>query len=372
MPFGLCNGPSIFQHIMQGVLSPFLWLFALVYIDDIVVFSQSWDEHLVHLDKVLSAISSAGITLSPPKCFVGFSSILLLGQKVSRLRLSTHREKVSAIIDLERPCNIPDLQKFLGMVVYFSQYIPFYSFIAAPLFALFRKGAKWIWNLEHELVWLQAKDALAAAPVLGHPIQSSPYRLYTDALDYALGASLQQVQVMCIQDLAGTPVYDKLRKAHDAGSPVPSLYPVLVKEVSEQLELDIWAPDFDDTMVHVEHVICYWSRTLKSAEHNYSAMEHEALGAKEALVQFQPFIEGEVIILITDHAALQWAHVYESANRRLAAWGAVFAAFPGLHIVHRPSRVHSNVDPLLRMPRVPPHDSPACDELVNIVQDEAK
>ena len=372
MPFGLRNGPSIFQRIMQGVLSPFLWLFALVYIDDIVIFSKSWEDHLIHLDKVLHAISSAGITLSPPKCFVGYSSILLLGQKVSRLGLSTHREKVAAILDLERPRNASDLQKFLGMVVYFSQYIPFYSFIAAPLFALFRKGAKWAWNTEHEIAWRQAKDALSAAPVLGHPKQGSPYRLYTDASDFALGASLQQVQEICVRDLAGTPVYDKLRKAYDAGTSVPSLFPVLVKDVAERSRDDSWAPVFDDTLVHVERVICYWSRTLKSAERNYSATEREALGAKEALVRFQPFIEGETIVLITDHAALQWARVYENANRRLAAWGAVFAAFPGLHIVHRPGRVHSNVDPLSRMPRVPPHDSPARDDLANIVQDDNK
>lgn len=83
MPFGLRNSPSIFQRIMQGVLSPYLWLFALVYIDDIVVFSSSWENHLVHLDKVLGAIAKAGITLSPKKCYIGFSSILLLGQKVS-------------------------------------------------------------------------------------------------------------------------------------------------------------------------------------------------------------------------------------------------------------------------------------------------
>lgn len=143
MPFGLCNGPSIFQRIMQGVLSPFLWLFALIYINDIIIFSKNWDEHLIHLDKVLGAISKAGITLSSPKCFVGYSSILLLGQKVSRLGLSTHTKKVAAIMELERPQTVSELQKFLGMVVYFSQYIPFYSFIAAPLFTLLRKGTKW-------------------------------------------------------------------------------------------------------------------------------------------------------------------------------------------------------------------------------------
>ena len=80
--------------------------------------------------------------------------------------------------------------------------------------------------------------------------------------------------------------------------------------------------------------IAYWSRTLKSAEWNYSATERKVLGAKEALVKFQPFVEGEKIILIMDHTALQWARVYKTANRRLAAWGAVFAVYPGLHIVH--------------------------------------
>jgi hypothetical protein len=79
MPFGLQNRPSIFQRIMQGVLAPYLWIFTLVYIDDIVVFSKSWEDHIVHLDKVLSAIAAAGITLEPKKCFVGYSSILLLG-----------------------------------------------------------------------------------------------------------------------------------------------------------------------------------------------------------------------------------------------------------------------------------------------------
>ena len=156
MPFGLRNGPSIFQRLMQGILAPYLWLFALVYIDDIVVFSKSWEEHLGHLDVVLGAIAKAGVTLAPSKCFIGYSSILLLGQKVSRLGLSTHQEKVQAIMDLERPTSVSDLQKFLGMVVYFSQYIPYYSFIAAPLFTLLKKGVKWHWDAEHELAFLEA------------------------------------------------------------------------------------------------------------------------------------------------------------------------------------------------------------------------
>ena len=372
MPFGLRNGPSIFQRLMQGILAPYLWLFTLVYIDDIVVFSKSWEEHLNHLDLVLGAIAKAGVTLSPTKCFIGYSSILLLGQKVSRLGLSTHREKVQAILDLERPTSVADLQKFLGMVVYFSQYIPYYSFIAAPLFALLKKGVKWRWEAEHETAFHEAKETLAKAPVLGHPIQGSPYRLYTDASDIALGACLQQVQPITVGDLKGAPVYDQLAKAWEAGASVPSLFRSFTSEVKEVASKNEWGATLDETIVHVEQVIAYWSRTLKSAERNYSTMEREALGAKEALVKFQPFIEGETVILITDHAALQWARVYENANRRLAAWGAVFAAYPGLKIVHRPGRVHSNVDPLSRLPRVPQHNSPVRDDLLPISADNEK
>src|SRR6266478_3575787 len=100
LPFGLWNGPSAFQQVMQGILAPFLWIFSLVYIDNIMVHSQSYKEHLMHLDQVLQAVKEAQIMLSPKKCHFTYTSILLLGQKVSHLGLSTHAEKVKAITEL--------------------------------------------------------------------------------------------------------------------------------------------------------------------------------------------------------------------------------------------------------------------------------
>jgi hypothetical protein len=112
---------------------------------------------------------------------------------VLHLELSTHKEKVQEIMELATPETPLDLQKFLGMVVYFSSYIPFYSFIVAPLFSLLKKGYKWEWRVEHNIAFEQLKEALASAPILGHPNPGHPYRLYTDTSDYAIGASLQQV-----------------------------------------------------------------------------------------------------------------------------------------------------------------------------------
>jgi len=103
LPFRLRNGPQVFQRIMNKILSTMLWLFVLVYIDDIVVYSKTFEDHLIHLDKVLKAIIKANITLSPPKCHIGYQSLILLGQKVSRLGISTHKEKVDAIQALIPP-----------------------------------------------------------------------------------------------------------------------------------------------------------------------------------------------------------------------------------------------------------------------------
>ena len=362
LPFGLRNGPPEFQRVMQSILAPYLWTIALCYIDDIVVFSKSYEEHLQHLDLVLGAIAEAKLTLSPVKCHLGYSSILLLGQKVSRLGLSTHREKVEAIVELARPTSVQTLQSFIGMVVYFSHFIPYFSDIAAPLFKLLKKGTPWEWLGEHETAFESLKVALAAAPILAHPIAGLPYRVYSDASDVALGACVQQVQPIVVRDLKGTKTYESIMKAYKEGKPVPTISKRASKDTDDVPIPGDWnGTDVEDTIVQVERVISYWSRTLRPAEKNYSATERETLGVKEALVKFQPFIEGEKIIVITDHAALIWSRTYENANRRLATWGAVFAAYPGLDIVHRAGRVHSNVDPLSRLARIPSHQSPLAD-----------
>jgi hypothetical protein len=228
------------------------------------------------------------------------------------------------------------------------------------------------WHAERELAFRQIQNALVDASALGHPVQDTPYRLYADASDFALGASLQQVQPILVGDLKGASAYDQLQKTWAAKVEAPSLVISLAKDAVEWRAPQAWGDTLDSIAVFVERVIVYWSRTLSPTERNYSATEREALGAKEALVKFQPFIEGETVILITDRAALQWARVYENANRRLVAWGAAYAAYPGLKIVHRPGRIHSNVNPFSRLPRTPPHNSPIRDDNVTIVPDERK
>src|SRR5277367_1656670 len=213
LPFGLRNGPSVFQRVMNEVLSRYLWIFVLVYIDDIVVYSYTFEDHLKHVDWVLQAIETAGLTLSPSKCFLGYQSLLLLGQKVSRLGISTHREKVDAIVAPKPPKNVSELQTFLGMMVYFSNYIPFYAWIVNPLFQLLKKGTTWSWDERHQEAFEISKRVLQSSPVLAYAQPGKGYRLYSDACDYGLAAILQQVQAVKIRDLRGTKVYARLQSA---------------------------------------------------------------------------------------------------------------------------------------------------------------
>ena len=120
-----------------------------------------------------------------------------------------------------------------------------------------------------------------------------------------------------------------------------------------------WGTSFEGTTVHVERVIAYWSRSLEPAECNYSPTEREALALKDGLIKFQPYLEGESIWAITDHAALTWSKTFQNVNRRLLTWGVIFAAYPELKVVHCAGRVHSNVDPISRLRRrFPRNDGP--------------
>ena len=367
LPFGFHNGPPSFQRAMNNIFAEMLWLFIIVYIDDIICFSDTFEEHLGHLEQVLDALIKANITLSPKKCFLGYQSILVLGQKVSRLGMSTHKEKVDAIDRLEPPKTIKQLQTVLGMFVYFSAFIPYYAIIMSPLFKLLHKDKKWEWGEQQQHAFELAKQVLKSAPILGYGMPEYSYRLYTDASGEGIAAVLQQVQPIKIKDLEGTRTYDKLKKAYDTGQPVPELVKPVPEGIEPPREPVHWAENFEDTIVFIERVIAYYSRILNSAERNYSPTELEALAVKAAILKFQAYIDGRTVVIITDHSALTWSKTYQGVNRRLLTWGTVFNAIPNLHIVHRAGRVHSNVDPLSRIrTRIPMFEAPAKDPEVPI------
>jgi len=192
-----------------------------------------------------------------------------------------------------------------------------------------------------------------------NPIPGLGYRLYTDASNHGIGAVLQQIQPIKVKDLKGTRLYQKLEECFKKKLPIPSLT-TNIKEEESHIPNDLqWDNTFEETQVWVERVIAYWSRLFKQAERNYSTTEKEALALKEALVKFQPVLEGEHIMAVTDHSALTWSKTYQNVNKRLQKWGLTYNAYPKLKIIHRAGRVHSNVDPISRLHRkIPFYESP--------------
>jgi hypothetical protein len=153
-------------------------------------------------------------------------------------------------------------------------------------------------------------------------------------LRFGLATILQQVQRIQLKDLKGTKAYKHCEKAFEAKQPIPSIVVQTTKLDNDILRNGNWGKTLDETWVYIERVIAYWSRVLKPAEWNYSPMEREALALKEGLIKFQPYVEGEVILAITNHAALTWSKTFQNVNRRLLTWGTVFAAYLKLQIVH--------------------------------------
>ena len=159
--------------------------------------------------------------------------------------------------------------------------------------------------------------------------------MYLDACDLGLAVILQQVQRIQLKDLKGTKAYEHCKKVFKAEQLIPSLVVQITKLDNDVPKNGNWGKTLDETWVYIERVIAYWSRVLKPAEWNYSPMEREALALKECLIIFQPYVEGEVILAITDHTALTWSKTFQNVNCQLLTWGTAFAAYPKLQIVHQ-------------------------------------
>ena len=145
----------------------------------------------------------------------------------------------------------------------------------------------------------------------------SLYRLYSDACDFRLAAILQQVQKIQLKDLEGMKAYEHCEKAFEAKQPIPSFVVQITKLDNNVPKNGSWGQTLDETWVYIERVIAYWSRVLKPAEWNYLPMEQETLALKEGLIKFQPYVEGEVILAITDHTALTWSKTFQNLNHWL-------------------------------------------------------
>ena len=193
MPFGLSGAPSTFQRMMNILLKDFHSL-AAAYIDDIVVFSDTWEDHLKHLDAILHTLQEANLTVKESKCRLARRDCIYLGHVVGQGFVKPDDVKTHAIRNFLKPRSKKDVRSFLGLAGYYRRFVPNFATIAAPLSDLTSKGApnRVMWEQKHQFAFDQLKRALSTTPVLKAPNFDRTFILQSDASDVGLGAVLSQ------------------------------------------------------------------------------------------------------------------------------------------------------------------------------------
>jgi hypothetical protein len=194
MPFGLATAPGTFQRLMDMVLSGLTFEMCMVYLDDIIVFSNTFEEHIDRLAQVFQRIKEAGLKLKPSKCHLFACSVEFLGHVVSEQGIQTTEEKIETVKNWPVPKNLMESRSFVGLCSYYRRFIKDFSKIAGPLYALTKKNATFAWGPEQQAAFEELKSKLISAPILRIPRDEGLYIIDTDASDQGLGAVLSQVQ----------------------------------------------------------------------------------------------------------------------------------------------------------------------------------
>ena len=189
VPFGLSNAPSVFMRIMHNLFEPYLDEFVVIFIDDIMVYSKTEEEHLVHLRKVLQVLKENGLKAKLTKCAFGRTRVEFVGHMVSEKGVEGTASYVQALREWETPTDKEQVKQFLGLVNWVSKYIPRYAEIALPMSDLLSSRKGWTWTSVEQAAFDGLKDKLAEAPVLIYPNVREPFVLIADASDHTVGGS---------------------------------------------------------------------------------------------------------------------------------------------------------------------------------------
>ena len=266
MPFGVAGGPATFQRLMNNVLRDYLGKFVAAYLDDILIYSATLEEHLEHLRKVLLKLRENKLLAKESKCLFAKEGTEFLGHFGSADGIAVLPSKIKAVTDWPRPENVGQLRSFLGLAGFYQKFVWNFAEIAVALTNLLKKDTPYVWSAECEKSFQALKKALTTTPVIRQPDPGLPYTLHTDASDHAIGAVLSQ----------------------DDGNGL--------------------------------HPIAFTSRKLTAAETAYSVHEKEMLAVIDALKTWRHYLLGCEVHIFTDHHSLQYFSTQPHLSPRQVRW----------------------------------------------------
>ena len=296
MPFGLSNAPSAFQRFVNDIFADLLDVCVVVYLDDILIYSDNPEDHDRNTREVLRRLRANGLFLNGSKCEFNKTSVEYLGYVLTPEGLIMAEDKVRAILDWPAPRKVRDVQSFLGFANFYRRFIYNYSEIVVPLTRLTGKGEPWNFSAECQAAFDALKNAFTTAPVLSHYIPGRQLTVETDASDYAVAAILS-------------------------------------------------VTDEDDQI----RPIAFHSRTLTAPELNYDTHDKELLAIFEAFSRWKHYLEGSAhpVDVVTDHKNLEYFATTKLLTRRQVRWSEFLSPF-NMVIRFRPGKLGAKPDLLTR------------------------
>ena len=294
MPFGLSGAPATFQRMMDEVLRG-LNSFVGVYLDDIVIHSGTWEEHIAQLEEVFTRLKGANLTIKLKKCVFASDNCTYLGYKIGQGGVRPEEGKIKAVNEMSRPQTKKQIRTFLGMTGYYRRFVRDYATITAPLTELIKKNLpeKIEWSEAAEEAFCRLKKVLISAPLMMNPDFSRSFILQTDASGYGVGAVLSQGE-------------------------------------------------------NGDQPIAYFSKKLLPRERAYSTIEKECLAIILAVKHFKAYLLGRPFMIQTDHRALRWLHQFREKNSRLTRWSLILQPYTFV-VEHKKGRDNANADALSRL-----------------------
>lgn len=294
MPFGLKTAPATFQRTMDNVLRGLQGLHCMVYLDDIIIYSNSLDEHIMKLRTIFDRLRQTNLKIQLDKSEFLRKEVLYLGHTITKDGLKPNNDKIDAVLKYPLPKTTTEIKSFLGLVGYYRRFIKDFAKITQPLTACLKKRNGIVINQTYIDAFNKCKELLTHAPLLQYPDYDKPFVLTTDASNVAVGAVLSQGQI---------------------GSDKP---------------------------------IAYASRTLSDTEARYSTIERELLAIIWAVKHFRPYLYGRKFLIYTDHRPLIWLRSLKDPSSKLTRWRLRLQDYD-YEMIHKDGKQNTNADALSRI-----------------------